>query len=144
MKPIAGNTRDGRLMYLGGGMGFEGERRTKNGKFETKRFDTHNKGQALFEWNKWKQEVKATSTIEVAKPHKTEKKEVGKVATAKQATQKKDEAYVVAFIGQRSRKDVAIYFDMDAAAKMVDALSVALDATEMEGQYDVFKLPVWG
>ena len=161
---MAGNTRDGRLFHLGGNR-WLGERRGRGGRFDERRFEGDGKTVTTL-WHAWRDEALRESTIVVGpartrqdvapalgrleRPHGAAGGE-RKMAERKAATDKVQDAssvpermFVLQFQGQRSRKDVALFASDDAALQMAEALTVALEAVGMEGEYSVDELPVWG
>lgn len=163
---IAGNQRTGRLMAVGGGM-YLGERLAKGGKFETRQFKG-TRGNVMPEWEEWRDEVAEDAFIRrhVKKRDRGGCGEAAHVTVAEEAAvcAERGEAelaangkadvkaegrsqtfmYVLAFHGQRTSKAIAAFDRMEDAIDMSDALTVALDATGMEGKYVVDELPVWG
>lgn len=148
-----------------GGYGYSGERLTKGGRFETKKF-TGSRGKVLLEWAAWQEEVAdeafirdhraqvkqasddaiAEVKVERLRQRSEGKKKEDEVAQQKQEPQKKEQRfmYLLAFQGQRSSKGVAVFERMEDAIDMSDALTVALDANNIEGKYTVEELPIWG
>lgn len=156
---IAVNRKTGRLFCLGPNL-FEGERLTKGGKWETRRF-SEARNQALFDWHQWQKEVEQETFIQVSKTERpTAKRPTAKTKTvptrkapakkesdmATRTTNKREQkfVYLLSFQGQRSTKAVAVFQKMDSAIDMSDALTVALDVTGQEGKYVVDELPIWG
>ena len=149
-RPIAGNTRDGRLYTTRVPNRFEGERRTVGGRFETRLF-SGKREQCRAEWEAWRDEALSAANIHVEPPRKaqgkTETTETNtEVADMPKKAEKKEERrmYVLTFRGQRSARDVALFEGEDAALRMAEALEVALDATSTEGGYEINELPIWG
>ena len=70
----------------------------------------------------------------------TKEREKEQIVTDKK--QERKTMYVLSFQG-RTKKDVALFEDEEAAMKYAQALEAALDATGMEGSYHVDELPVW-
>lgn len=147
---IAGNTKDGRLFRLhnnsnNGEATFEGERRIAGGKYETRRF-IGKEADVRRQWKTWQIDARheAAITIDKKAAPKPPQKEVPQLTTTKKDEGPK-EVYVLAFVdAYEKRTDIGAYLDMDKAADMVDALTVAAKATGQKGEYDVFKLDVRG
>lgn len=144
-KVLDGNTKSGRLISQTNRKDeFVGERRGARGVMEEKTF----RGKMLDvnrEWRAWQAEVKDKATITIDKKAAGKPSEKGKkVATTPKPTAP-SEIYVLAFVdAYEKRTDIGAYIDMDKAADMVDALTVAAKATGQKGEYDVFKLEVRG
>lgn len=142
---IEGNTRDGRLIKVGVAKDktkqkYEGERIAKGGKFETREF-IGKEVDVRRQWRTWQIDGRKQATITVDKA-------AGKPREGKQVAQTKqqpEKIYVLAFVdAYEKRTDIGAYLDMDKAADMVDALTVAANATGQKGEYDVFQLEVRG
>ena len=155
-RPIAGNTNDGRLYTTGVCKCYIGERRLGNGKFETRQFDM-SRADAVAAWNEWRAEiaddldVTATAEEEVVEVTETvETHEEADVAAKTQPTKaqpvrtKQDPMYILSFKANRMQKVVAAFKDMDTALRMAESLTVALDVTGQDGEYDVTDVEVWG
>lgn len=166
---VAGNQKSGRLMQVGGER-YVGERMAKGGRLESKKF-SGKRAAVLLKWQAWCEETADQAYIRCQRRHfgesfrqgladyktksirdRAPKKEVEQVATSTQPQKKEPQErkqeqrfmYLLAFQQQRTTKGVAIFEHMEDAIDMSDALTVALDATGMEGKYIVEELPVWG
>ena len=142
---IAGNTRYGRLIRVGQHT-YEGERISAGGKFETRKF-AGSELDVRKEWAEWRQRGVDAATIHVEKVQarqasRATAKEQEKEQTVTDKKQDRKTMYVLSFQG-RTKKDVALFEDEEAAMKYAQALEAALDATGMEGSYHVDELPVW-
>ena len=166
---VAGNQKSGRLMHVGGEQ-YVGERMVKGGRFQSRKFSGR-RAAVLLDWHAWQEETAdqayircrrqqlgemvrqeaAEAKIQILKD-KAPMKEVEQVtANAQQPKQGQKRRnteqhfmYLLAFQQQRTTKGVAVYERMEDAIDMSDALTVALDATGMEGKYIVEELPIWG
>ena len=142
---IAGNTRYGRLIRVGQHT-YEGERVNAGGKFETRKF-AGSELDVRREWAEWRQRGVDAATIHVEKVQARQAsratvKEQEKEQIVTDKKQERKTMYVLSFQG-RTKKDVALFEDEEAAMKYAQALEAALDATGMEGSYHVDELPVW-
>lgn len=160
-RPIAGNTNDGRLYSTGVNGHYIGERRTSDGKLETKRFDM-SRAKAKEEWRKWCGELARQQNdwceepasqqdsdeiqLEVNEVHESSDTDKGDGVSAKvQPTKGKQETmYILVFRASRTQKTVAAFHDMDSALRMAESLGVALDVSGAEGEFDVTDVEVWG
>jgi hypothetical protein len=147
-RPIAGNSRDGRLYTTGTPNRYEGERRTVGGRFERRTF-SGKRERCMAEWHEWRDESLQEANIHVetrrrqraeARPE-TKEETMPATKAEKKGTDRK--MYVLTFRGQRTCKDVALFEGEEAAFRMAEALEVALDATSTEGGYEVSELPIW-
>ena len=145
---IDGNSRDGAL-FSTGNKTFLGTRRIRGGKFEERKF-AGKEWQVKQEWREWRDEtVKKESIIvecrQKKQPQKPKKEEVPVAMAVKEQPTRQNEKsmFVLTFHGQRSTKNVALFDGEEAALRMASALTVALDASGMDGEYDVAELPVW-
>lgn len=148
-RTVTGNTRTGRLFAIGGGQ-YLGERLVAGGRFETRRF-TGGRKEARTAWEAWKAEASDGALIRCGRKPAAAPAAETREERPMAATEKKGEArpaqryvYLLAYQQQRTTKGVAVFERMEDAIDMSDALTVALDATGMEGKYTVDELPVWG
>lgn len=154
-RPIAGNVSEGRLYSTGLKGHYVGERRTRDGKIEKRQFDMP-MAEAKAEWCKWREELAPTRdtsedgvmTIDVAKEPESHKEDEVPTKTQSAKTQpakaKQESLYILNFRASRTQKNIAAFHDMDSALRMAESLSVALDVSGAEGEYDVSEVEVWG
>lgn len=145
-RPIAGNTNEGRLYTTGVNGHYVGERRTRDGKLETRNFDMP-KAEAKAEWRRWQAEVARNDGGDddaVGKSVEQETHKEDEVPAKTQPSKGKETIYVLTFRASRTQKNIAAFHDMDSALRMAESLGVALDVSGAEGEYDVVDVEVWG
>ena len=141
-RPIAGNSRDGKLWSTNIDRRYIGDRRVAGGKFETRWFNG-TREVVIRNWQAWLDEgLREANMVVPATPRA--RKGDGQMAATQQAKQAiPTKMYVITFRGQRSSKSIALYANEDAALRTATALTAALEVTGVDGEYDVTELPVW-
>lgn len=160
---VAGDRTHGRLFKLGTGR-YEGERLTKGGKFEAKRFEGQHR-KVMAEWDAWRREVDSEAFLRVnvasqnanvtkrpegtRQPKQEPRKEERPMPIAQ--TQKSQAAkppikkvYILRYIVGKTSRNVAAFMTQDAALSAAELLNDLGGVMNDTGDFEFDELEVRG